>query len=103
MVPERAPAQTHARLRLLRHEASAPSSRRAPLASLRAWVRRMVGRMAHGLRLPGAIRPVTVDDPTTGHRLEVTVDATYVVLKIDGRDYYFRRVSGEYDGSGTSV
>lgn len=88
------------RLRLLAGGSGQPSSCAPWWRRIAPWLRKGCGRLAHSLRLPGAIRPTVVNDPVTGRRIEVAVDAFYVTINIDGRDFYFRRCSGAYDGTG---
>lgn len=63
-------------------------------------VRRACGWIIHRLRAPGCIRPVTIEDDVTGQRIRVSVDSTFVVINANGRDFYFRRLSGRFDGTG---
>jgi hypothetical protein len=70
----------------------------------RAWQRvvRMVRRGAHGLGLPGMVRPMSVEDALTGRRVSVTVGPDVVTLAVDGSGWQFGRWSGRYLGSYTS-
>lgn len=51
---------------------------------------------------PGAIREVDLKDALTGQEVSVTVGATYVRLTVNERDYYFDRLTGRFDGTGTA-
>ena len=51
---------------------------------------------------PGAIRNLDHHDELTGQHLEVRVGSLFTCVSVDGRDYYFRRYSGRFDGTGTS-
>lgn len=64
------------------------------------WLRRLVRSAAHGIGLPGMIRPAEINDHVTGQHVVVSVNRTYVVIRVDGRDYYFDRLSGRFDGTG---
>jgi hypothetical protein len=63
-------------------------------------MREWLGRLANRLGLPGAIAEMDVADAVTGQRLSVRVGPLFVVLGVDGRDYYFWRFSGRHDGTG---
>ncbi len=72
-----------------------------------AWLRwrdrmgRALGNTLRRLRVPGAIRDVDIDDPVSGQRIQVSVGVLFTRLSVNGRDYYFRRVSGEFAGTGS--
>ena len=50
----------------------------------------------------GAIQEIDLDDSLTGQRLSVWVGEYYVRLCVDGQDYYFDRVTGQFDGIGAT-
>lgn len=52
------------------------------------------------LNVPGALRSVQIDDELTGQQLDISVGASFTRITVNGRDYYFDRVTGRYDGSG---
>ena len=62
-----------------------------------------VGGLLNRAGVPGVIRPTRVHDELTGMDIEVRVSAFFTVISIDGRDFYFRRVSGEFDGTGSTT
>jgi hypothetical protein len=64
---------------------------------LRAWF----GSLANRLGLPGAIQPVDIEDRVTGQRLAVTVGTMLVRVTVNGRDFYFNRITGRFDGTGS--
>jgi hypothetical protein len=70
------------------------------VATLRA--REWLGRFANWIRIPGAIKPTEIHDPLTGQRIAVTVDAFFVRLTVNGRDFYFNRLTGRFDGTGSA-
>lgn len=41
-----------------------------------------------------------LEDELTGRAIEVRVEPLFIVFSVDGRDYYFRRFSGRFDGTG---
>jgi hypothetical protein len=63
---------------------------------LREWL----GRMANRAGLPGAVRACEIQDAVTGQRLSIRTGALFTVIQVNGRDYYFRRASGRFDGTG---
>jgi hypothetical protein len=68
----------------------------------RSRVRAGVGRLLNKLRVPAAIQPIEITDEVTKQHVAVTVDDLFVRISIDGRDYYFDRVTGRFDGTGSA-
>ena len=66
-------------------------------------IREWLGRTANALGLPGAIAEAEFVDDLTGQQLRVRVGSLFVVLRVNGRDYYFWRFSGRHDGAGSAV
>ncbi len=64
-------------------------------------VRLTIARTIGGV-VPGAIRDFEHYDEVTGQQISVRVGLLYTRIRVDGRDYYFDRVSGRFDGTGTS-
>jgi hypothetical protein len=80
-----------------------PSSDGASFVDVARWrIREWLGRIANRLGIPGAIAETEMIDHTTGQRLSVRVGALFVVVHVNGRDYYFWRFSGRHEGTGTS-
>jgi hypothetical protein len=78
------------------------SSGRASRFDVARWrMREWLGRIANRLRLPGAIADTEFVDTVTGQVLSVRVGRLFVVMRVDGREYYFWRFSGRYDGAGS--
>ena len=69
----------------------------------RGRVRELAGRALSRLGAPGAIADCEFKDAVTGREIQVEVGALCVRLSIDGRDYYFDRFSGRYDGMGSAL
>ena len=74
---------------------------------LRLWVRRrrdnltdILGWLMKRLGVPGAIQPFEIHDELTGQHVKVKVSSRFTVIQVDGRDYYFYRYSGRFDGTG---
>jgi hypothetical protein len=80
-------------------------ARPGPVAAMHLEARR--GHLRQRLELfrahrAGAIQEVDLDDSPTGQRLSVWVGEHYVRLCVDGQDYYFDRVTGQFDGIGAT-
>ncbi len=74
---------------------------------LRLWwmgmkdrVRLAFGRLMERLGVPGAVQPFEIHDELTGQHIKVTVSPTFTVIQVNGRDYYFYRYTGRFDGTG---
>lgn len=65
--------------------------------------REWLGRALNWARVPGAIRNIDFTDSVTGQALSVSVDELFVRLTVDGRDYYFDRLTGRFDGTGSAA
>lgn len=68
---------------------------------LRGRFRETVGRLMTKLRAPGAIRDTEIDDTLTGQNIRIRVGYSFTRITIDGRDYYFDRLTGRFDGTGS--
>jgi hypothetical protein len=73
-----------------------------PWQRLKERLRQLAGQMLSRLGAPGAIANAEIKDALTGQELSVTVGTCYVRLSVDGRDYYFDRLTGRFDGTGAS-
>ena len=65
-------------------------------------MRESAGRILCRLGVPGAIANAEIRDGLTGQEIKVIVQAHYVRLTVNGRDYYFDRITGRFDGTGAS-
>ena len=80
-----------------------PTSDGASFLDVMRWrIREWLGRIANRLGMPGSIAETEIIDHA-GQRLSVRVGALFVVVHVNGRDYYFWRFSGRHDGTGTSA
>jgi hypothetical protein len=70
------------------------------LSKWKSKLKLTLGRAAQRIGLPGCVARKVLDDPVTGQHMEIRVDLLFTVISVDGRDYYFRRWSGQYDGAG---
>lgn len=63
-------------------------------------VRLGLGLALRRLGVPGCVRPVEIHDPVSGRTVKVSVGPLFTRIEIDGRDFYFDRFSGRFDGTG---
>jgi hypothetical protein len=66
---------------------------------LRVRFRILVGKALTSLRIPGAIRDQKINDPVTHHLIDIRVGDLFTKISVDGRDYYFHRLTGKFDGA----
>jgi hypothetical protein len=83
--------------------ASRPVREGATLLDIaRSRVRAGVGRLLNQLRVPAAIQPMEITDEITKQHVAVAVDDLFVRVSVDSRDYYFDRLTGRFDGTGSA-
>ena len=68
---------------------------------LRERIRARLARLANRIGLPGAIADVEIDDEATGQTIRIETGVFFTRLSVNGRDFYFRRFSGRFGGTGT--
>jgi hypothetical protein len=68
---------------------------------LRGRARQWLGRILSRVGMPGSIKPVEFDDKFTGQHIAVSVGELFTCISVGGRDYYFDRLTGRFDGAGT--
>jgi hypothetical protein len=66
-------------------------------------IRETAHRLLNRLGVPGAVAPLAYRDAVTGCTLTVDVGVFFTRISVDGRDYYFDRVTGRFDGTGQAV
>jgi hypothetical protein len=59
-----------------------------------------IGRTLNRAGIPGAIQPIEIQDSLAGHHVLVSVGESFVCLSVNGRDYFFNRLTGRFDGTG---
>jgi hypothetical protein len=64
---------------------------------------RWLGRALNRLGLPGAVRSMTLTDKLAGQHIAVSVGDLFVCVSVNGRDYYFDRITGRFDGTGSPL
>lgn len=88
------------RLRLLRRELQPSRAMESPQVSLRERLRRVLGSALSRAGVAGAIQNFETTDRVTGDYVRVVVGSTFTVVSVNGRDLYFDRMTGRFDGSG---
>ena len=63
-------------------------------------IRELMGSLLNRLGVPGFVRPVEFTDKLTGRTIQIDTGPLFTRVCVDGRDYYFKRLNGRYDGSG---
>lgn len=66
----------------------------------RGRMRECVVRALDGLGVPAALRSGNIKDNVTGDMIEIRAQGLFTRLTINGRDYYFDRLTGRFDGTG---
>ncbi|MGO9769678.1 MAG: hypothetical protein ACLPSW_09025 [Roseiarcus sp.] len=96
--------QTTARIVHFRPVAPLKAARGGAICS-QIWRERLrgsVGSVLNWMRMPGAIRSAEITDKVSGQQISISVGQRFVRLAVDGRDYYFDRLTGRFDGTGSS-
>ncbi len=68
---------------------------------LKSRVRQFVGKILGRVQAPGLIASTTINDSFSGQRLGIKVGPICTRISVNGRDYYFSRLSGKFDGTGS--
>ncbi len=61
-----------------------------------------LGTLLNRLGAPGAVRNVDIEDSATGYRISVRTGPMFTRISVNGRDFFFRRFTGRFDGTGSS-
>jgi hypothetical protein len=67
---------------------------------LQGRFRRLFGQLLNSLRIPGTIRAFHFNDPVSHQTIDIRVGDLFTKITVDGRDYYFHRLTGKFDGTG---
>jgi len=62
--------------------------------------RELLGRILNRLRIPGAVKDIYINDALTGQEIKIHVGVLITRLSVNGRDYFFHRLSGKLVGTG---
>lgn len=68
---------------------------------LKSRLRQFAGKILGQANAPGLIAPTTISDSYSGQRIEVKVGIICTRISVNGRDYYFSRLSGKFNGTGS--
>ena len=60
----------------------------------------LLGRLLNRIGIPGAVRDIHIKDALTGQEVNIHVGPLFTRLSVNGRDYFFHRTSGKFDGTG---
>ena len=60
----------------------------------------LLGLLANRIGLPAALSEIEIVDELTGQRVSIRKGVHYTIASVDGRDYYFKRLTGKFDGTG---
>src|SRR5215472_18481282 len=66
-------------------------------------LRELIGNLANRLRVPAFIRAAVIEDELTRQTIVIEPGRLVTRISVDGRDYYFGRFSGRFDGVGMSA
>jgi hypothetical protein len=64
---------------------------------LKEWFGRLLNRTG----VPGAVQEAEIEDEVSGQVVHIRVGPVFTRISINGRDYYFHRLSGKFDGTGS--
>jgi hypothetical protein len=70
-------------------------------AALRIRVKELVGTILNRLRIAAPVRNARIEDVLTGQKVEIRAGVLFTRISVDGRDYYFDRLTGRFDGTGS--
>lgn len=76
---------------------------RAKLLRLRDLWRETFGWVLEKLHAPAKIKEFEYVDPITNETVYLSTGARYSVLRIGERHFFFNRLTGRFDGTGTSL
>ena len=70
---------------------------------IKSRFREWVGRIVNHLGLPGAVRDTEIYDELTDQRIKIRTGSFFTRISVNGRDYYFYRFTGRFDGTGKGL
>ena len=86
--------------RPIKVEGHAPSTGASSKDALLGRLRMLLGRFLGRVGAPGLVQSGEIRDAVSGQKIEIAVGLLFTRISIDGRDYYFRRLTGRFDGTG---
>jgi len=66
----------------------------------RGRLRGLLGRSANKLKMPAPLQDIDIVDDLTGQHVSIRKGTYFTVVSVNGRDYYFKRLTGKFDGTG---
>jgi hypothetical protein len=63
----------------------------------------LLGRLAMACGLPGAMRDTEINDELTKMHVTVRLGVLFTRITVNGRDFYFNRFTGRFDGTGSAT
>ncbi|KKN61937.1 hypothetical protein LCGC14_0517060 [marine sediment metagenome] len=66
----------------------------------RGRARGSFGRLLCLIKFPGFVEDIDINDSVTGQQLTVSSSPYFTRISVNGRDYYFDRLTGKFDGTG---
>jgi hypothetical protein len=63
-------------------------------------MRYLAGKLLEFFRAPGFVRPFRYYDGATGQVITITTSPRYTTLTVGGKEFFFIRETGKYDGYG---
>lgn len=63
--------------------------------------REFLGKVLNYFGIPNPVADVVITDQLTGCMIEVKSRSLYTKLSVNGRDYYFDRLTGKFGGTGS--
>lgn len=60
----------------------------------------MIGQLIEKMKIPGFVRPFRHYDSETGMVVEIKTSPRYTTLIVGGKEFFFIRETGKYDGFG---
>ncbi len=69
------------------------------------WHSRMVvavGRLLAWFRVPGGVRNTDIADEVSGYNISVRIGPLFTCITVNGRNFYFNRFTGKFDGAGSA-
>ena len=67
----------------------------------RSDLRALVGKVLNRVGIAGAVRDCEIDDDVSGNKLQIHSSPRFTRISINGRDFYFDRLTGRFDGTGS--
>ena len=68
---------------------------------IRAWIRRACGVALEFIHAPAKMREFEYIDPVTNETTYLTTGARYSVIHVGDKRFFFDRITGRFDGTGT--